>query len=70
VTQAVSPFNGIVRHLTQKCGGNVNDKKVVKITAGDIYVSGPAKNAADLGTNKVLYSALERIHGFVTTSAL
>lgn len=44
-----SQLNGIINYLTRMYGGNVHDKKVVKITASSIYNSHHPKNAADLG---------------------
>jgi hypothetical protein len=32
-----APFNGILSYLTVKCGGNVHDRGVVKITASSVF---------------------------------
>jgi hypothetical protein len=65
--------NGIIAHLTRKCGGNVHDRNVVEVTSGSFEKetiganlhSGAlnnkpecaAKNAADLKTDSYFQSA-------------
>jgi hypothetical protein len=44
-----SPVNGIVSHLTAKCGGNIHDKQVIQVTAsGERDSSQRAANAVHL----------------------
>jgi hypothetical protein len=62
VDEAVSPLDGIIAHLTQECGGNVAEQRVVRVTGSDVQRDHPefaAKNAADLGSNSVFYSGSE-----------
>lgn len=47
--QNQNAFKGIICHLTKECGGNVDDKGVVKVTASSIFCnSSIAKYAVDL----------------------
>ena len=53
-------LNGIIRHLSNECGGNVHDKGVVKITSGTPYSQSPtyaAKNVADVTSGTTFQSA-------------
>jgi hypothetical protein len=65
--------DGIIAHLTRECGGNVHDRHIVNVTSGSFeketvganphsgaYNDDPkfaAKNAADLETDSVFFSA-------------
>jgi hypothetical protein len=54
--------DGIIAHLTRKCGGNVHDRHVVDVTCGSFEketqsASNVAKNAADLESSSVFLSA-------------
>ena len=52
-------LSGIIHHLSNQCGGNVHDKRVVNITSGTPYSSSPAyvaKNVADVATNSFFQS--------------
>lgn len=40
-------FQGIIDYLTKKCGGNVDEKGVVKVTASSIYKDFVPKNVVD-----------------------
>ena len=53
------PFNGIIKHSTCECGGNVHQKGVVNITSSSIADGNPPYNAADLGTSSFFLSANE-----------
>jgi hypothetical protein len=45
------PLDGIVAHLTKKCGGNVHDYDVVTVTeSGMVSLAYPGKNTVDLGS--------------------
>ena len=44
------PLDGIIAHLTRKCGGNVHKKGVVEVT-GSSWATGSEPHVADLGTN-------------------
>lgn len=58
---SVKKFEGIIRQLTIKCSGNVDDKNCVKITSSSIYSNSyQAKNAADLDSNNYFHSASEQ----------
>jgi hypothetical protein len=46
-------LNGIIAHLTQKCGGNVHDKGIVEVTVSSLEVN----NMAYHGKNVVDYSS-------------
>ncbi|KAK8845880.1 hypothetical protein M9Y10_020806 [Tritrichomonas musculus] len=48
-------FEGIISHLTKECGGNVQDKNVVKITASSTYSNYYPKYAADLTDDQHYY---------------
>jgi hypothetical protein len=55
-----SPLNGIIHHLTLECGGNVDDRGIVSITAERVASGSPgyaAKNIADLEANSYFYCA-------------
>jgi hypothetical protein len=65
--------DGIIAHLTRECGGNVHDRNVVEVTSGSFeketeganphsgalnnWDGCAAKNAADLETDSLFYSA-------------
>ena len=53
------PLNGIIKHLTCECGGNVDQKGAVNITSSSIADGNPPYNAADLGTSSSFVSANE-----------
>ena len=46
-----SSFRGIIRELTEQCGGNVADKGVVNVTSSSQLGNAP-KNAVDLDNNQ------------------
>jgi hypothetical protein len=49
---------GIISHLTQACGGNVDDRQRVHISSTSVYdASHAAKNAVDLSTDNYFLSA-------------
>ena len=46
------PLDGIIAHLTRQCGGNVHDKRIVKVTASNFPDNSVhPKNVVDLGTD-------------------
>jgi hypothetical protein len=65
--------DGIIAHLTGKCGGNVHDRRLINLTSGSfqqategvnpnsgVFKNDPryaAENAADLATDSVFLSA-------------
>jgi hypothetical protein len=54
--------DGIIAHLTRKCGGNVHDRRVVDVTSGSFEketesASNVARNAADLENVPIFQSA-------------
>jgi hypothetical protein len=52
-------LDGIIAHLTEECGGNVHDLKVVSVTSSGPRNDHPtfaAKNAVDLRSDSVFYS--------------
>ena len=52
-------LDGIIRHLSNACGGNVHDKGVVEITSGPPHSTlecNAAKNVADLTVDSYFYS--------------
>jgi hypothetical protein len=52
-----SSLNGIIAYLTRRCGGNVQDHDVIRITASSSYNSGlHEKHAADLEVNSSFQS--------------
>jgi hypothetical protein len=54
------PLKGIIHHLTAECGGNVDDRGIVAITADRTYSDlayYAAKNIADLDENTYFYCA-------------
>jgi len=57
------PLRGIIAHLTQECGGNVHDRKVVSVTSNGVYgkaaVHSPA-HAADLDTDSIFDSVCQQ----------
>jgi hypothetical protein len=44
-------FEGIIAHLTKRCGGNVHDHNIVTISADHEQPGSPGKYAADLATS-------------------
>lgn len=54
-------FNGIIRRLTEKYKGNVNDKNIVKITSSSIFRNGfEAKYVADFNLSNYFHSNCEQ----------
>jgi hypothetical protein len=52
-----SPLNGVITHLTARCGGNFHGRNIVSITASGKNGSGHAEqNSADLQANSVFTS--------------
>jgi hypothetical protein len=54
------PLEGIISHLTKKCGGNVHDKETVAVICQRPYnqeVGNAAKNVADLHANTEFFSS-------------
>jgi hypothetical protein len=54
------PLEGIIAHLTAKCGGNVHDKGIVAVICHRPYnqeVGNAAKNVADLHANAEFFSS-------------
>lgn len=49
---ASEQLDGIIRHLTERCGGNVHDKGVVRVVQSS--GSGQCRHVVDLG-NRALY---------------
>jgi hypothetical protein len=54
--------DGIIAHLTRECGGNVHERKVVRVTSGSfeamVYVeAGSLKNIVDLETDSSFYTS-------------
>jgi hypothetical protein len=45
-------LNGIIRHLTLECGGNVHDAGVVTVSESSVQTTNTGKNAADLSTGR------------------
>jgi hypothetical protein len=55
-----APLEGIIAHLTRKCGGNVHDKQMVDVTSSSVYRTDPkfaAKNIADLKAKSAFTSS-------------
>ena len=52
------PRSGIIARLTRECGGNVNEKGIVEVTASSCY-SGAAQNVAELQENTYFGSKSE-----------
>jgi hypothetical protein len=53
-------LDGIIAHLTRKCGRNVSDAGVVRITSKSVYDEKSAvRNIADFGTESSFWSGLE-----------
>lgn len=51
-------FNGIIRKMSQECGGNVSDENVVLVTSLNIYLGGyEAKNVVDLDIDNMYFSS-------------
>jgi hypothetical protein len=53
------PLNGIIAYLTQQCGGNVHDHRVVKVTSSMVYRSElrwAAKHSVDLQSENAFAS--------------
>lgn len=53
-------FNGIIHHFTDECGGNVDENRIIKITASSAIVGYYPKFAADLEDNNHYFSSLSR----------
>ena len=52
------PLDGMIAHLTRKCGGNVHDKGIVNVTASSVRDSSYSpKHAVDLGNQHSYYSS-------------
>lgn len=51
-------FKGIINYLTQKSGGNIHDKKVVKVTASSTYSEYYPKNVVDLDRTDTFFEAV------------
>jgi hypothetical protein len=51
-----SSLEGIIAHLTQKYGGNVDERGIVSIVGSSISNTYPARHAADLQTRTYFYS--------------
>ena len=49
------PLEGLIAHLTRKCGGNVHDKSIVEVKASSVWNS--LENAVDLETNSYFCSS-------------
>jgi hypothetical protein len=63
----MSPLDGIIVHFTPVCRGNVAVHGLVRIAWSPVrrnYAEFAAKNAADLGSDSVFYSGLERQQWF------
>lgn len=61
-------FNGIIHNLTEKNGGNVDEKGVIKITASSEYSILYPKYAVDFNNhNDYFASQIMKIHGFNMT---
>jgi hypothetical protein len=43
-----APLDGIIADLTKRCGGNVHDRRVIKVTESSYHAEFPGKNAVDL----------------------
>jgi hypothetical protein len=59
-TRATGPLEGIVAHLTNKCGGNVHECEQVVVTSSPPLRDDPAhaaKNVADFATDSAFRSA-------------
>jgi hypothetical protein len=59
VPNVSTPLDGVIAHLTRKCGGNVHERGVVTVTSSELFGSGPsymAQNAADLTGNTFFHS--------------
>ena len=55
-------LNGIIAHLTRKCGGNVHENGLVEVTASSIFSDSSqfqAQNAVELGTDTFFNSKSE-----------
>ena len=46
-----NPLEGIIAHLSQECGGNVDEEGVVAITSSEFYDGDEPRTVADLGTD-------------------
>lgn len=50
-------FNGIIRYLTKKCHGNVDEKNVVKVTSSTVYYNRYSKYVVDLDDDKHYFTS-------------
>jgi hypothetical protein len=52
-----APLDGIIAHLTRKCGGNVHDRKIVNVSESSMVSMGyPGKNAVEFETTSCFQS--------------
>ena len=51
----IHPLDGIIAHLTRKCGGNVHEKGVVTVTASSVG-SGRPENVVDLTSDSYFFT--------------
>lgn len=54
------PLSGILTYLTRKCGGNVHEREIIKVTASSVYSDCLAKNAVDLQKDSIYQSRNEQ----------
>jgi hypothetical protein len=57
--QQSAPLDGIIAHLSRKCGGNVHDRGIVNVTSSSRLGGSPTwdgKNAFDLKSSSVFHS--------------
>ena len=61
------PLDGIIAHLTRRCGGHVHKKGVVTVTASSVC-RGPPENVVDLTSDSELCTLDKPNRGSATTS--
>ena len=53
-------FNGIIHHLTEEAGGNVDEKGIVKVTSSSTNGNNLSKYAVDLDDNQHYFQSLHQ----------
>lgn len=52
-------FNGIIKYLSDKCGGNVSEKKVVEVTCDQYFENNYPQNVVDFNDSKKYFESLD-----------
>lgn len=58
-------FKGIIHHLTEENGGNVDSKGIVKVTSSSIYNEHFPKIVVDFNDNQHFYESLDKQYSWV-----